>query len=87
MNNKLHYEYYKVYSRRVANLLVKYGGYEIYKTTINPANPEYPCYFFKNTPELREALEIAADIIRLQERLKKQGPGAQQIKQTPTSLL
>lgn len=52
-----------VYSRAIAYQL-RLQGFKIIRVGVNPSCPQYDCYYFNNTPELRQALQAAVELIR-----------------------
>lgn len=59
----MEYEFYIIYMPRVAAAL-RDMGFKLIKTTANIKKPQYDVYWFKNTPELRAAIPIAAKIAK-----------------------
>ena len=47
---------YTIFSLRIANALAK-QGFEIVNTGINVKNPKYSVFYFKDSEELRTALD------------------------------
>lgn len=52
-----------VYSRAVAYQL-RLQGFKIIRVGVNPSCPQYDCYYFNNTPDFRQALQAAVELIR-----------------------
>ena len=48
---------YAIFSLKLANILAT-KGFQITKSRVNYKNPNYLVYYFKDTPELREAVEF-----------------------------
>ena len=47
---------YVIYNLKLANLLIT-AGFEMVGTGINTRDPKYRVFYFKDTPELRAAVE------------------------------
>lgn len=47
---------YAVFSLKLANVLAS-KGFKITKSCVNYKHPQYMVYYFKDTPELRDAVE------------------------------
>ena len=51
---------FTVYTKRIAYELRKLG-FKILRTEINPMRPQYDCWVFEATPELKSAFERLAN--------------------------
>ena len=47
---------YVIYNLKIANLLIN-AGFEMVGSGINTKNPKYRVFYFKDTPELRAAVD------------------------------